>query len=74
MRNDHDHSRIISAGFEARIASVVDRFFDVEHATVSRRASQKMLRPLKHEVPSQMGETDEITPEWWKREGAADRA
>jgi hypothetical protein len=61
MRSDDDHSRIAAARLESRIASIEHGLFDVEHAAVSRGASQKVLRPLKHEVPSQMRETDEIT-------------
>src|SRR6185436_19561812 len=37
-----------------------DWFFNKEHAPVARTTRQQMLRTLKHEIPAQMRETNEV--------------
>ena len=38
-----------------------DRFLEHEHPATRREAGHQVLRPLEHEVPPQMGETDQRT-------------
>src|SRR3978361_1639154 len=60
MRHANQHTGDIACHLHARGTIAVYGFFDVQDDTRLRSAAEQMLRPLKHEGPSQMRYTKNI--------------
>jgi len=58
-RADDDPGGIVPR-LDAGLSDIGAWFLDIENAARARSARQEVLRPLEHEVPSQMRETDEV--------------
>ena len=56
--------------FDRGYIGVEDRFLDVKHSPLFGKASHEMLRSLKHEIPSQMRETEKIVVVFFAVPGA----
>ena len=60
VRGADDDSRGVAPCFDGGLSDIGAWFLDIENAARARSARQEVLRPLEHEVPSQMRETDEV--------------
>jgi hypothetical protein len=58
----YDHAEIPVHPFHRKLGSipVEDRLLDEEHAAIARAALHQMIRPLKYEVPTKVGETNYV--------------